>query len=53
MTLVFSIFVGGISGLILIITRKREKPNTLGPFIVIGSFLSILFDMVFIMVYRL
>jgi leader peptidase (prepilin peptidase)/N-methyltransferase len=45
MALVFSIFVGGISGLILIITRKKERKSQIpfGPFIVIGSFLSILF----------
>lgn len=44
-SLVFSIFIGGITGLFLIITglKHRKSHIPFGPFIVMGTFLSILF----------
>lgn len=45
MSLIFSVFIGGFAGLFLIITglKQRKSHIPFGPFIVSGTFLSILF----------
>lgn len=45
MALIFSIFIGGITGLILIVTKLKERKSQIpfGPFIVAGTFLALLF----------
>ncbi len=45
LSLVFSVFIGGITGLFLIMTglKKRKSQIPFGPFIVAGTFLSLLF----------
>lgn len=45
LSLVFSVFIGGLTGLFLIITglKNRKSHIPFGPFIVAGTFLSIIF----------
>lgn len=45
MSLIFSVFIGGVTGLVLMITGLKERKSQIpfGPFIVTGTFLSILF----------
>lgn len=44
-SLVISVFIGGISGLVLIVTRLKSRKSRIpfGPFIVVGTFLALLF----------
>lgn len=44
MALIFSVVIGGLSGLFLILTKLKDRKSQIpfGPFIVIGSFLSLL-----------
>lgn len=48
--LLFSVFIGGTAGIFLIVTGKKERKSHIpfGPFIVMGTFLSILFGQEFL-----
>lgn len=53
MALIFSVVIGGLSGLFLIITKLKDRKSQIpfGPFIVAGSFLSLMFGQEVLMWY--
>lgn len=53
MALVFSVVIGGLSGLFLILTKLKDRKSQIpfGPFIVVGSFLSLMFGQEVLMWY--
>lgn len=45
MAMIFSVFIGGLAGLFLILTKLKDRKSQIpfGPFIVVGTFLALLF----------